>query len=157
MKGKLTALALGGAVLALGFGALASSGSALADPADATATTTFSANLVNVGDPVDITGTVLCVEDHGNGVCDAINAPVTVGTLEIQQLKDGADPVACGTAGASFVTIHGPSAPNGSGELTLANFDTTPLGENSITGFRTLYDEAGTNPSNHPPADFAGE
>lgn len=144
------------AVLALGLLILASAGPALADSAPATATTTFSDNFVDVGDLVDITGTVLCAGDFGKGVCDGGGA-VDVGEAAIQQLEVATVPVACGTDGASFVTILALATPNGSGEVTLANFDTTPLGANSITGFRTLYDDVGTSGPDHAPADFAGE
>lgn len=144
------------AVLALGLGILASAAPALADSAPATATTTFADNFVDVGDLVDITGTVLCAGDFAKGVCDGGGA-VDVGEAAIQQFRDGPDPVACGTDGASFVTILALATPDGSGEVELVDFDTSTLDPNSITGFRTLYDDVGTSGSDHAPADFAGE
>lgn len=151
-------LLLASATLALGLATLAFAGPALADTgAPGTATTTFSDNWVEVGDLVDITGTVLCAEDHsGNqGVCGgSIGDPVIVGRAAIQQLRLAAVPVACGTADATWFTILTLAAPSGSGVVMLNDFDTATLAANSATGFRTLYEDDGIN---HAPIDFGGE
>ena len=122
-------------------------GTAWANPADTTVTTSFNpASPVPEGTIVDVIGTVVCTVAHDNGFCDAAGKPVTVGSLRIQRFEDAGMPVACDDPDGSYEAYAmDPDEPDANGSFAAA-FDTTGFGGQTI-GWRTHYVTGGVNPS----------
>ena len=138
-RGRIHARVAAAGFAALGFLLLAGA-PAWADKANTTAMIAFDpASPVTEGTLVDITGTVLCAENHGT-FCDAVDKPLTVGSIQTQQARDGGDnPVACADQ-ISFVQIA--SGTPAAGEFTLVDFNTAGLGGQTI-GFRSHFPSVG--------------
>lgn len=137
-RGRIHAHAAAG-LAALGFLLLAAA-PAWANPTNTSTTIAFDpASPVTEGTLVDITGTTLCAQIHGT-FCDAVGKPLTIGSIQIQQARDGGDnPVAC-AGQVSFVQIA--SGAPVAGDFTLVDFNTAGLGGQTI-GFRAHFPSVG--------------
>jgi hypothetical protein len=106
----------------------------------------FSSNPAVDGTVVTVKGKVIYDGTQSSGTPNghtsypSYGAPITAGSIHIEQLRLAGNPVACETAGAAYVNI-GQGAPNGSGEFSI-NFDTTGLGGQTI-GFRAHHPATG--------------
>ena len=137
------------AVLAGGVVALLlvlASGSALAHKNNTSSAIGFSANPATDGDIVTITATVTYTgtqasgSDTGHGLSPSNGNPVVGDNVQIQRLELAGFPVACGTAGASFVAFAN-AATDGSGQFS-APFDTAGFGGSTIC-FRAHHPDGG--------------
>ena len=130
------------AIIALGV----SASSTWAHKNNTVASLSFSSSPAIVGSTVIITGTVLYdgAESTGNSTNHSVypdnGAPITTGSIQLQQLRLNGNPVACGTAGADYVNLA-QGAPNGSGQFSTL-FSTIGLGGQTI-GFRSHHPNSG--------------
>jgi hypothetical protein len=144
MNRKRVSLLIGAVLTALmGF---VSTPAAWAHKNNTVAFTSFSSNPAVAGVPVTVTGTVLYNGTQSNGSTinhssyPANGAPITTGSIQIQQLRLDGNAVACGTVGADYVNLA-QGAPNGSGQFSTV-FSTIGLGGQTI-GFRTHHPDSG--------------
>lgn len=125
---------------------LLTSGPALAHKNNTSTAIGLSANPVTAGTPVTITATVTYTgtagsgSPTGHGTIPSAGTPVVGDTVQIQELQLFGVGVACGTAGASYVSIDSDPT-DGSGQLS-TTFDTTGLGGSTIC-FRAHHPDSG--------------
>jgi hypothetical protein len=130
------------AIIALG----ASASSTWAHKNNTVASLSFSSSPAIVGSTVVITGTVLYdgTESTGSSTNHSFypdnGAPITTGSIQLQQLRLNGNPTACGTAGADYVNLA-QGAPNGSGQFSTL-FSTFGFGGQTI-GFRAHHPNSG--------------
>ncbi len=146
MSAKRRKSRLGVLLAAIIIGLTLTSSSAWAHKNNTEADLSFSNNPAVEGTPVIITGFVFYDGSlsngtaNGHGIYPFDGNPITSGSIQIQQLRLNGHPVACGTAGADYVTID-QGTPNAYGEFS-TSFSTAGLGGQTI-GFRAHHPNSG--------------